>query len=134
NPMKHSLIIMFAVASFFLFNSNSSCNETGKSASRENNNKYSASPETHKGDANAPHGIYVAADWDSPVPDYVLKNPDVEGVIIRIHWNKIQPEQGQYDWKFLNSETQRIVGAGKKVSVAIAAGKHSPDWIYSLGI
>jgi glycosyl hydrolase family 42 (putative beta-galactosidase) len=79
-------------------------------------------------------GIYVASLWYKPMEDYVLTNPDVYGVFLRLHWDRMEPENGKFDWSFIDPELKRIADAGKKISIGIAAGSYSPDWIYKEGV
>lgn len=79
-------------------------------------------------------GIYVASDWQKPIPDYVLENPEIDGVFLRLHWSASEPAPGKYDWAFLDSEINRIVASGKKISLGFAAGSKSPKWLYDNGI
>ena len=141
--MKLSHIILLTTTSLLIFNSNSSCNEVAKNSSKDGvkiqetkqqplseNTENSFPDKTSSGIC----GVFVADDWDQPVPDYVLKNPDVDGVIIRIHWNNIQTAKDKFDWKQLDNDSKAIVEAGKKFWITFAAGKHSPDWIYQEGV
>ncbi|HKR06714.1 MAG TPA: hypothetical protein VJY62_18915 [Bacteroidia bacterium] len=141
--MKLYQISLLAVASLFVFTSNSSCNDTDKNNSVNQNNDgtlpASVSPlqnETASGSLTKKDycGIYVAGDWDKPVEEHVLKNPDVDGIIIRIHWKKIQLGQTKFDWTQLDNDTKAAVQAGKKFWITFAAGRHSPEWIYNHGI
>ena len=79
-------------------------------------------------------GIYVSNKWIKPVDEEVLQSKDVDGVHLRLRWLTLEPEQGKYDWTFLDSELKRIVAAGKKISIGIAAGKHTPEWVYEAGV
>lgn len=60
----------------------------------------------------------------------VLDHPAVRIVYIRVDWNEIEPEPGQYDFAALDVEIDRIIGAGKLYSIGVRAGKHgTPDWL-----
>lgn len=88
---------------------------------------YTYSPKT------AQTGIYVANDWDLPVAQYVLDNPDISGVRLRYSWEKLQPSQNTYDFSILNSDIQKISQSGKAVSIAIATGPkgaRGPIWLF----
>jgi hypothetical protein len=79
-------------------------------------------------------GIYVASKWIKPIDAYVLENKTVDGVHLRLRWNTLEPENNKYDWTFLDSELKRISAIGKKISIGIAAGKHTPEWVYDAGV
>jgi len=75
-------------------------------------------------------GIFVATDWQQPIPEYVFKDPNVDGVIIRLHWNELQPAYDKFDWTLLDAGCKQANSAGKKIWITLAAGKHSPEWIF----
>ncbi|MEO5572281.1 MAG: beta-galactosidase [Bacteroidia bacterium] len=79
-------------------------------------------------------GIYASSGWNKPVDDYVLKSPSVDGVFLRLHWNLLEPADNKYDWAFLDSELKRISDAGKKITIGVAAGSHTPEWVYGAGV
>lgn len=81
-----------------------------------------------------PTGIYVASEWNTPIGDYVLANPDVDGVFLRMRWGAFQPQKDKYNWEFLDSELNRITKAGKKFSIGVMAGSRCPKWIYDEGV
>ena len=129
----------------------SSCNAQNSNNKTKENNNYALSSgsipsekKTNSVSAGEPNpvfpaagdvkGIYVASQWYKPMQDYVLQSPSVDGVFLRLYWDRMEPQKGKFDWSFLDSELTRIVAAGKKISIGVAAGSYSPDWIYKEGV
>lgn len=79
-------------------------------------------------------GIYVASDWNKPVEEYVLQSTGVDGVFLRLYWDKLQTSATTFDWSYLDPELKRIAKAGKSISIGVAAGSHSPEWVYKAGV
>src|SRR6185436_16052123 len=79
-------------------------------------------------------GIYVSSEWVKPVDDYVLKSPSVDGVFLRLRWDDLHKSADKFDWTFLDSELKRISDAGKKITIGVAAGSHTPEWVYASGV
>ena len=82
----------------------------------------------------SPAGIYVASEWNTPIGDYVLQNPDIDGVFLRMRWAAFQPAKDKYNWEFLDAELNRITAAGKKFSIGVMAGSRCPKWIFDEGV
>ena len=60
-------------------------------------------------------------------------NPHVDGVLLRTHWNKIQPRPGDIDWSFLDQGVALAAKYHKKVGLLITAGVTTPRWVYAAG-
>lgn len=85
-------------------------------------------------DPTAQTGIYVAGDWDTAIPPYVLANPDISGVRLRLTWGSLEPTKGGYDFSLLNNEIAKAYAAGKSFSIAIATGSkesRAPAWLFA---
>ncbi len=85
-------------------------------------------------DPAAVKGVYSLMKGMEPVNPAVLRLPFVEGVSIRIHWDDIEPEEGRFDWSYLDNALHEVEKANKKAMVRILPGIHSPEWIYKKGI
>jgi hypothetical protein len=83
--------------------------------------------------ASVIHGIYVNSDVGTPIPASVLSAPSVDGVVLRFYWNTIEPNQGQFDFSALDQDIAAVTAAGKRYSLAVAAGNYAPGWIASGG-
>jgi hypothetical protein len=94
-------------------------------------------PPTHEGI----NGIYGMMNPENPSYDsqsgYVkttLASPKVDGVFVRILWDKIQTNPEGWNWSDLetwfssSNNTQN-----KKLSISVIPGKHTPLWVYGAG-
>lgn len=75
-----------------------------------------------------PAGIYAVSDVEKAHSATVLNNKDVNGIFIRVRWSTVEPTEDNYDWSFIDSEIDQAIAYGKKVSLAIMAGEHTPHW------
>lgn len=77
-----------------------------------------------------PAGVYSVVGSAAPMPDSLLTNPDIEGVVLRDVWSNIETQEGVYDWTYLDDQIQLISDAGKKVSLVInSGGQDIPAWV-----
>jgi hypothetical protein len=53
---------------------------------------------------------------------------------VRLYWDHLESIDNKFDWSFLDSELKRILEAGKKITIGVAAGSHTPEWVYSAGV
>lgn len=119
------------------------CSQTGQTDNPKKNNKGNTQQPKNNGEiiinktpiinTADPRGIYVATEWQRPVPDHVFQNKDVDGIFLRLKWSPFNPAKGKYDFSFLNGELDKIVAAGKKFSIGITAGSETPEWVYTQG-
>ncbi|MEK7636063.1 MAG: fibronectin type III domain-containing protein [Patescibacteria group bacterium] len=79
-------------------------------------------------------GIYALGSYGKLFSPSVAENPYVDGLAIRTVWELIEPLEGQYNWSFIDAAINQAQMLGKKASLSIAAGKHTPDWVYNYGI
>src|SRR5438309_9393196 len=66
----------------------------------------------------------------------VYSDPDVDGISVRQNWADLQPTEGVYDWRFLDSVTAKAAAAGKAVLLRVITGGgavalvgHGPTWV-----
>ena len=80
-------------------------------------------------------GIYVSG-TDFPVSKDVatslaaaLKVPGVDGLLLGIAWDNLEPGRGDYDWSTLDKWMSMAVSLGRKVKLSLPA--HSPPaWLF----
>ncbi len=70
-------------------------------------------------------GIYVSG-TDFPVSktvaaqlDAALATPGVDGLLLGIAWNTLEPGMGQYDWRILDQWVGKAVSLGKRVKLSL---------------
>ncbi|PYJ65826.1 MAG: hypothetical protein DME76_17760, partial [Verrucomicrobia bacterium] len=60
-------------------------------------------------------------------------NPNVQGIILRAQWDKIEPIEGQYDFSYYDRGFELAKKYNKRIEIRVSAGKHSPEWVYAAG-
>ena len=63
----------------------------------------------------------------------IWSNPDIAGMTLRTFWNKVEPSEGQFDWSHFERGVALAHQHNKSVSLSLAAGPASPDWVYKAG-
>ncbi|RLA24813.1 MAG: hypothetical protein DRQ62_04315 [Gammaproteobacteria bacterium] len=82
-----------------------------------------------------PGGIFALTKSGRPVPEKLLTNPSVSGIVVRDRWRKLAPAEGQYNWSYLDNQFARINRTNKQISLILGYGGLSiPDWLLSKGI
>lgn len=56
-------------------------------------------------------------------------NAGVDGVLIHLHWDQINPARGTFDWRALDRATALVASANKRFEIGIATGIALPQWI-----
>lgn len=56
--------------------------------------------------------------------------PGMDGIVVVIGWNAIEPAMGQFDWSLLDTWVSLAVTARKKIALAILAGDSTPSWLF----
>jgi hypothetical protein len=68
-----------------------------------------------------------------------LQQPGVDGLVLVLGWNSIEPERGSYQWtrpaepQWLDQWIGRAIASGKKVELSLRSDK-SPDWLPAAGV
>ena len=84
-----------------------------------------------------PSGIYALVFGANGFPpdltnDPLLTNPNVDGYRYKVAWKAIQPDnESDYKWDQIDQQIAIAAQAGKKLSISVAAGLASPDWVYT---
>ena len=82
-------------------------------------------------------GVYVATrplmSARSALPVEIYAQPGVSGIYIQLHWDKVEPTQGGFDFTGLDRELRQAVIRGKNVSLSVVAGGRSPKWLLRQG-
>ena len=65
-----------------------------------------------------------------------LAHPEAKGGLVRVAWNQLEPTNDDYDWQPILDQIERmdIHSSGKPWSLAVAAGKEAPSWLYEEGV
>jgi len=82
-------------------------------------------------------GIYVYSSNVSTISASYAKTvakslnvPGVDGLVLVIGWNAIEPAMGQYQWATLDQWMNVAISSGKKINLALVAGVDTPSWLF----
>src|SRR5205809_3975499 len=69
--------------------------------------------------------------------DPALTNPYAQGISLRTHWEKVEPHEhaspDDFYWDYLDQGVALAAAHGKKVSISVAAGVTTPQWLFDAG-
>ncbi len=78
-------------------------------------------------------GIYSLPAGNAPITPDLLNGVGVVGVSLRTTWSRMEPEEGQWNFDYLDASIAAARGAGKKAMIRVLAGVHTPAWVYARG-
>jgi hypothetical protein len=78
-------------------------------------------------------GLYALGMLNKPVPDGVLANKNVDGLALRFPWDALEPREGDFNWQAIDDAIGAARSQGKRVSLSVEAGVHTPAWVYAAG-
>lgn len=74
-----------------------------------------------------PSGIFSSS---GSTASTVLNHAETRGVLIRLYWKDIEPNEGSFNFAVLDAQINSVKAKGKKYSLGILAGGiGSPDWL-----
>jgi hypothetical protein len=79
-----------------------------------------------------PWGIFICR-GPSQTPEREVDFPFARGWLVRPGWNQIEPEEGHYDWTFIDKEIALARKLNKRVALALQGGPQAPDWLFQNG-
>ena len=87
------------------------------------------------GQGGPPRGVYCSCPPTSERSHSVLPEvaalPFVDGILVRVQWDLLEPEPGVYDWSLLDAELDLAESLGTKVALGvICGGTGEPAWLY----
>lgn len=87
-------------------------------------------PEPPKPVIRQPSGYFVMQEVGAQnVSDRKLDSDNLTGLVIREHWENMNPKQGEFRWDFIDQQLARCEKFGKKAILAIYTGSSAPTWI-----
>jgi len=57
----------------------------------------------------------------------------VDGVVIDIGWDAVEPSKGQFDWTLIDQWMHTAIASGRRIDLAIMAGSSTPSWLFTAG-
>ena len=80
----------------------------------------------------APVGLFVCR-GPNPTPEKEVDFPFIDGWLVRPGWDRVEPNDGKYDWNYTESEIALAKRLKKKITLCVLGGPQTPAWLYSLG-
>jgi hypothetical protein len=77
-------------------------------------------------------GIFAIGEG-KPIPAVVLSSPWVDGIAVRYNWERLEPNEGRFNWADLDQDIAHAHQYRKTVSIGITAGIRTPIWVYQAG-
>ncbi len=115
-------------------NSEASSNGNSKNILSGNQNKNSDGQVSVSSDINGVYALGTGNTEDKDLnSDAILNNPDIDGLSIRLHWDQIEPSEGNYSWSVFDNLIAKARNANKKAMLRVTAGTYTPDWVYAAG-
>jgi len=84
---------------------------------------------TPKVDAQIPHGVFSLFGTGTAIANDALENPDVVGISIRQDWAALEPNEGNFDWSFLDAQVAQAAAYGKVILLRINTQAGKPAWV-----
>lgn len=63
----------------------------------------------------------------------VAAKPFVQGILVRVGWEYLEPSDDTYNWQILDDQIDRAKQYGKKISLGIPSGILIPQWVFTNG-
>lgn len=85
-----------------------------------------------------PSGVYCSCgpttgNGYGSVNPQIASKPFVQGILVRVGWNILEPADDTYDWALIDTQINRARQYGKKVSLGIGSGIMIPQWVFDGG-
>lgn len=80
--------------------------------------------------ADVPAGVYALTPARQSLDPEILERRAVSAIILRSDWVDVEPEQGRFDWRYLDEQMTKVARAGKAASLVVTTGgKQVPAWL-----
>ena len=83
-------------------------------------------------------GLY-GVDW-LDVRYEMAASPHVDGAKLVAHWSRLEPREGEYDWRPFDEHVERWRSLGKRVMLSVVTADHAaaghsatPQWVFDAG-
>ena len=67
-------------------------------------------------------GVYALPQGGVPIPQAVLDDSRISGVVVRWQWQNVETEEGGFDWSYFDEQIARVSATGKAVFLKVSAG------------
>ncbi|NMC21190.1 MAG: alpha/beta hydrolase fold domain-containing protein [Thermogutta sp.] len=79
-----------------------------------------------------PVGLFVCR-GPSPTPEREVNFPFIDGWLVRPGWDKVEPQEGNFDWTYIDNEIALAKKLKKRITLCVLGGPQTPDWVYDAG-
>lgn len=87
---------------------------------------------------DAPRGVFCSCPPTGPNSDSVLasvaQQPFVDGILVRVGWNLIEPSRGAFDFSLVQAQLDLAEQYDVQVALAVVQGAHVPAWLEPEGV
>src|ERR1041384_4139061 len=74
-------------------------------------------------------GIYCLGSTDNFLSPASYDSAYVAGGAVRVSWAILEPNEGAYDWSFIDHEIATAASKGKHISIFFGGAFKSPAWL-----
>lgn len=78
-------------------------------------------------------GIYVTTEniksAENLPPQEVFEVEGVDGILIRVNWDLVNPGPGVFNWQILDPILDKVMEKRMKLSIGVVSGIYAPKWI-----
>jgi hypothetical protein len=79
-----------------------------------------------------PVGLFVCR-GPNPTPEREVNFPFIDGWLVRPGWDRVEPKEGEFDWRYIDSEIELAKRLNKKLTLCVLGGPQTPAWVFSSG-
>ncbi|MBY0525817.1 MAG: beta-galactosidase [Gemmataceae bacterium] len=94
--------------------------------------RYAALAEPVAPNVVVPRGIFVCR-GPAPTPEREVNFPFIDGWLVRPGWDRVEPEEGKYEWAYIDAEIALAKRLQKKITLMVLGGPQTPPWVYKAG-
>jgi hypothetical protein len=74
-------------------------------------------------------GIWVRGERRYDPKEFAYK-----GIEVNVHWKQLEPSDGVFDWKVIDTGLEKATNLGLYTCVGVTVGPLSPRWLYEKGV
>lgn len=80
------------------------------------------------------YGIWGHGPLNDKTGSYLKKLSFLRGWNITFSWRDLEPQKGQFDWNYFDSQIRQVVESNLSVGFMVWVGHNSPEWLYNEGV
>lgn len=91
-----------------------------------------AAPANSSREVRPPVGLFVCR-GPNPTPEKEVNFPFIDGWLVRPGWDTVEPQEGKYEWAYIDAEIALAKKLRKKITLSVLGGPQTPEWVYKSG-